>query len=64
VGGGIGTVVGATKGDKKDAAIAGGSGAALGALIGGASGGSELVLDKGMRLELRLDRPLWLTSKN
>ncbi len=64
VGGGIGTVVGATKGDKKDAAIAGGSGAALGALIGAAAGGRELVLDKGTRLELRLDRPLWLTSKN
>jgi hypothetical protein len=64
VGGGIGTVVGVTKGDKKDAAIAGGSGAALGALIGAASGGRELVLDKGTRIQLQLDRPLWLTSKN
>ena len=63
VGGGIGTAVGVTKGGSKDTAIAAGSGAALGALIGAAAGGPELVLDKGTRIQLRLDRPLWLISK-
>ncbi len=63
VGGGIGTAVGVTKGSSKDTAIAAGSGAALGALIGAAAGGRDLVLDKGTRIELQLDRPLWLTSK-
>jgi len=63
VGGGIGTAVGVTKGGSKDTAIAAGSGAALGALIGAAAGGQDLVLDKGTRIQLRLDRPLWLISK-
>jgi len=63
VGGGIGTAVGVTKGGSKDTAIAAGSGAALGALIGAAAGGRDLVLDKGTRIQLQLDRPLWLISK-
>lgn len=63
VGGGIGTAVGVTKGGSRDTAIAAGSGAALGALIGAVAGGPELVLDKGTRIQLRLDRPLWLISK-
>lgn len=63
-GGGIGTAVGATrKEDHKRTAIAAGSGAALGALIGAAAGGRDLVLDKGTRMQLQLDRPLWVTSK-
>lgn len=58
VGGGIGAAIGGLKAGGKGAAIGGGSGAAAGALIGAAAGGRDLVLQKGTRLELTLDRPL------
>lgn len=51
VDGGFGTAVGAaSKNGVKDTAIRAGSGAA--------TGGRDLVLDKGTRIQLRLDRPL------
>lgn len=59
VGAGIGAGVGAaTAGGVKGTAISAGIGAGAGALIGAASGGKSLVLYKGTRLELELDRPL------
>jgi len=58
----IGAVVGAT--------AKGGKGAAIGAAIGAASGfliatglGQELELDKGTKIELELERPLYLSQK-
>jgi hypothetical protein len=57
--GGAGAAIGATQGGR-EAAIGGASGAAAGAAIGAAHGGANLVLDKGTRLELHLDRPLSL----
>ena len=60
VGGGIGAAAGATQGGGKEAAIGAGAGAAVGALIGAAAGGKELVLYQGTRLELQLDRPLYI----
>lgn len=56
--GGIGAAVGATQAGGRGAAIGAGAGAASGAVIGAAAGGRKLVLEKGMRLELQLDRPL------
>lgn len=56
--GGSGAAIGAAKGGGKGAAIGGASGAAAGALIGAAASGRDLVLHKGTRLELELDRPL------
>ena len=56
--GGIGAAVGATQGGGKGGAIGGAAGAATGAALGAAAGGRELVLDKGARLELMLQRPL------
>ncbi len=56
--GGIGAAVGATQGGGKGGAIGGAAGAATGAALGAAAGGRELVLDKGARLELTLQRPL------
>lgn len=58
VGAGIGAAVGASQAGQKGAAIGAGTGAAAGALIGAAAGGKDLVLEKGTRLELELDRPL------
>lgn len=58
VGAGIGAAVGATQAGQKGAAIGAGTGAAAGALIGAAAGGKDLVLEKGTRLEVELDRPL------
>jgi len=52
--GGIGAAVGASRG--------GASGAAAGAALGAAAGGRELVLQKGARIELRLERPLTFTE--
>ena len=64
VGAGAGAGVGAaTAGGAKGTAIGAGIGAAAGALIGAASGGRDLVLTKGARLELELDRPLAFTPK-
>jgi hypothetical protein len=62
IGAGIGAVVGAT--------AKGGKGAAIGAAIGGLGGfliasgmGQELELQKGTKLELELERPLYLASR-
>lgn len=64
VGAGIGAGVGAaTAGGVKGTAIGAGIGAGAGALIGAASGGKSLVLNKGTRLELELDRPLAFQEK-
>ncbi len=56
--GGIGAAAGATRGGAKAGAIGGASGAAAGAALGAAGGGRELVLQKGARIELQLQRPL------
>ena len=61
IGGGIGSAVGAQQGGGRGAAIGAGTGAAAGALIGAAAGGKDLVLEKGARLELQLDRTLLLS---
>ena len=58
VGAGVGAAVGASKGGSQGAIIGAVAGAAGGALIGAASGGRDLVLTKGTRVELTLDRPL------
>jgi hypothetical protein len=64
IGGGAGAAVGAaTAGGIKGTAIGAGIGAGAGALIGAASGGSSLVLHKGARLELQLDRSLVFRPK-
>lgn len=56
--GGIGAAIGAKQGGGKGAAIGAGAGAGTGAAIGAAATGpKDLVLDKGARLELQLDRP-------
>ena len=61
---------GAAIGAAVGAAAKGGKGAAIGAAIGAASGfliatglGQELELDKGTKIELELERPLYLTQK-
>ena len=58
IGAGTGAAVGATQGGKKGAAIGTGVGAAAGGIAGAMIGGRDLVLQKGTRLELELDRPL------
>jgi hypothetical protein len=64
IGAGAGAAVGAaTAGGAKGTAIGAGIGAGAGALIGASSGGSSLVLHKGTRLELELDRPLAFLPK-
>jgi len=64
IGAGTGAAVGAaTAGGVKGTASGAGIGAGAGALIGAASGGSSLVLHKGTRLELELDRPLAFRPK-
>ena len=64
IGAGAGAAVGAaTAGGVKGTAIGAGIGAGAGALIGAASGGSSLVLHKGTRLELELDRSLAFRPK-
>lgn len=63
VGGGIGAAIGAAKGGGKEAAMGAGAGAAAGALIGAATGGKDLILYEGTRLELQLDRPLILPGR-
>ena len=62
VGAGAGAAVGASRAGEKGAAIGACAGAVTGALIGAAAGGKDLVLDKGTRIELQLDRPLVFTS--
>ena len=56
--GGIGATVGGVQGGGKGAAIGGAVGAGTGAAIGAASGGKDLVLYEGTRIEFELDRPL------
>ncbi len=63
VGAGVGAAIGASEGGGKGAAIGAGAGGAGGAVIGAASGGHSLVLEKGARLELALDRPLNFRSR-
>ena len=63
VGAVAGAVVGGTKGGAKGAAIGAGTGAAGGALVGAISADKDLVLPKGTRLELVLDRPLLFKTK-
>jgi len=63
VGAGIGAAIGATQAGGKGAAIGAGSGAAAGALIGAAAGGRDLVLERGARIELQLDRPVVFTPR-
>ncbi len=60
IGAGVGAAIGAKAGGGKAAAIGAGAGAGTGALIGAAAGGKDLVLQKGARLEVQLDRPLIL----
>jgi hypothetical protein len=60
VGAGAGTGAGIKRKDTKEKVLAMGAGAAAGALIGAAIGGGDLVLEKGTRIELELDRPLVL----
>jgi hypothetical protein len=58
--GSAGAAIGATR-SGHDAAIGAAAGAGTGAMLGALQGGDDLVLDKGTRLELQLDRPLgWL----
>ena len=63
LGAAAGAVVGGTKGGAKGAAIGAGTGAAGGALVGAISADKDLVLPKGTRIELALDRPLRFRSK-
>ena len=58
VGAALGAAAGSSQGGGKGAAVGAGTGAAAGALIGAIAGGRDLVLDKGTRIELQLDRPL------
>lgn len=58
VGAGVGAAAGASTGGKKGAAIGTGVGAAAGGVIGAIVGTTDLVLQKGTRIELELDRPL------
>lgn len=62
IGGGIGAVVGGSQKGGKGAAIGAGTGGAAGAILGAAAGGRSLVLQKGARLEVELERPLIITS--
>jgi len=62
VGGGLGAAIGASKGGGKGAAIGAGVGGGTGAVVGAAAGGRDLVLQKGARLEVQLDRPLLIAS--
>ena len=62
--------VGAAIGAATGAVAKGGKGAAIGAAIGGAAGflvssgmGQELVLNKGAKIEIELDRPLYIARK-
>ncbi|MFB3924378.1 MAG: hypothetical protein ACE145_21870 [Terriglobia bacterium] len=60
IGGGLGAAIGSQKGGK-GTAIGAGAGGATGALVGAAAGGKHLVLQKGARLEVELERPLAIT---
>jgi hypothetical protein len=62
IGGGLGAAVGGSQKGGKGAAIGAGAGGLTGAVIGAAAGGKSLVLQKGARLEVELERPLALPS--
>lgn len=62
IGGGLGAAIGASQKGGKGAAIGAGAGGATGALIGAAAGGKRLVLQKGARLEVELERPLTIRA--
>jgi hypothetical protein len=64
VGAALGGAVGAARGGGKDAAIGAGVGGAAGAGVGAAAGGRDLELQKGLRLDLVLDRPLSFRPKS
>jgi hypothetical protein len=63
IGAGVGAGVGAATGGGKGAGIGAGVGAAAGGVIGALTGTRDLVLDKGSRLEIELDRPLLLQAR-
>jgi hypothetical protein len=63
IGAGAGAAVGASKAGSQGAMIGAATGAAAGALIGAASGGRDLVLTEGTRVELTLDRPLFFKPR-
>jgi len=56
--GGLGATVGGVQGGGKGAAIGGAVGAGTGAAIGASTGGKDLILREGTRIEFELDRPL------
>ncbi len=62
IGGGLGAAIGGSQKGGKGAAIGAGAGGLSGALIGAAAGGKHLVLQKGARLEVELERPLTITQ--
>ena len=64
IGAGVGAAVGASTGGKKGAAIGTGVGAAAGGVLGAIVGTTDLVLHKGTRIELELDRPLTFEPKH
>ncbi len=61
IGGGLGAAVGGSQKGGKGAVIGAGAGGLTGALIGAAAGGKRLVLQKGARLEVELERPLTIS---
>jgi hypothetical protein len=58
IGAGVGAAVGASQGGKKGAGIGAAIGAGSGGVVGAIIGSGDLVLQKGTRLELQLERPL------
>jgi hypothetical protein len=58
IGAGVGAAIGAKEGGKKGAAIGTGIGAAAGGVLGAIVGTTDLVLQKGTRVEVELERPL------
>jgi hypothetical protein len=58
IGAGVGAAVGASQGGKKGAGIGAAIGAGSGGVVGAIIGSGDLVLQKGTRLELELERPL------
>ena len=62
IGGGLGAAIGGSQKGGKGAAIGAAAGGATGAAIGAAAGGKSLVLQKGARLEVQLERALTLAS--
>lgn len=63
IGAGVGAAVGAKEGGKKGAGIGAGVGAAAGGVAGAIIGSRDLILQKGTRLELELERPLLFEPK-